>query len=167
VGTALAGYHYDLNFLTIHGKSRFPGLFAWTKDGKRVPVKVPSGHLIVQAGKQLEYVTGGHVLAGFHEVVVSEATATTIAARKAAGKSLWRVSSTLFGHLQSDAVLKPLGKFADLPGAKEAYPPTDAGQQVQDELNAIRLGAGFGDKKRPAEDSVAEAAAPAEKRASP
>ena len=22
-----AGYHYDLNFLTIHGKARFPGLY--------------------------------------------------------------------------------------------------------------------------------------------
>ena len=68
MGTALAGYHYDLNFLTIHGKSRFPGLYVWLRNGKRVPVKVPPGHLIVQAGKQIEYLTAGHVLAGFHEV---------------------------------------------------------------------------------------------------
>lgn len=157
VGTALAGYHYDLNFLTIHGKSRFPGLYIWHKSGKRMAVKVPTGHLIVQAGKQLEYLTGGHVLAGFHEVVVSEATAKTIASRKAEGKSLWRVSSTLFGHISSDTVLKPLGKFADMPGAAEAYPPVDCGQQVMDELNAIRLGAGYGDKKRPADDDAAAA----------
>jgi hypothetical protein len=32
-GTVLAGYHYDLNFLTIHGKSRFPGLNIWLRDG--------------------------------------------------------------------------------------------------------------------------------------
>lgn len=25
-GTVFAGYHYDLNFITIHGKSRYPGL---------------------------------------------------------------------------------------------------------------------------------------------
>ena len=31
VGTVFAGYHYDLNFLTIHGKSRFPGLYIWLK----------------------------------------------------------------------------------------------------------------------------------------
>jgi isopenicillin N synthase-like dioxygenase len=74
VNSVLAGYHYDLNFLTIHGKSRFPGLFIWLKNGKRVPVKVPKGHLIVQAGKQLEHLTAGHVQAGFHEVVVSDAT---------------------------------------------------------------------------------------------
>ena len=26
---SMAGYHYDLNFLTIHGKSNFPGLNIW------------------------------------------------------------------------------------------------------------------------------------------
>lgn len=29
-------YHYDLNFMTIHGKSRFPGLYIWLRDGKKV-----------------------------------------------------------------------------------------------------------------------------------
>lgn len=33
-----------------------------------MPVSVPDGCLLVQAGKQLERLTGGHVLAGFHEV---------------------------------------------------------------------------------------------------
>jgi hypothetical protein len=33
VGSIFAGFHYDFNFLTIHGKSRYPGLFAWTKNG--------------------------------------------------------------------------------------------------------------------------------------
>lgn len=63
-----AGYHYDLNFLTIHGKSRFPGLFVWLRDGKRVAVKIPAGCLFIQAGKQLEWLTGGYVKAGMHEV---------------------------------------------------------------------------------------------------
>lgn len=63
-----AGYHYDLNFLTIHGKSRFPGLFVWLRNGKRVAVKIPSGCLFIQAGKQLEWLTGGYVKAGMHEV---------------------------------------------------------------------------------------------------
>lgn len=31
-------------------------------------MSVPDGCLLVQAGKQLERLTGGHVLAGFHEV---------------------------------------------------------------------------------------------------
>lgn len=33
VGAILAGFHYDLNFLTIHGKSRYGGLFAWLRTG--------------------------------------------------------------------------------------------------------------------------------------
>lgn len=45
----------DLNFLTIHGRSRFPGLHIWARNtGKRIAVKLPPGCLLVQAGKQLE-----------------------------------------------------------------------------------------------------------------
>lgn len=29
IGTVLAGFHNDMNFLTIHGKSNFPGLEIW------------------------------------------------------------------------------------------------------------------------------------------
>lgn len=47
-GTVLAGYHYDLNFLTIHGKSRFPGLFIWTRDGTRTGLEIPDGCLLIQ-----------------------------------------------------------------------------------------------------------------------
>eukprot|EP00882_Tetradesmus_deserticola_P029312 GHRQ01032823.1.p1 GENE.GHRQ01032823.1~~GHRQ01032823.1.p1 ORF type:complete len:134 (+),score=65.02 GHRQ01032823.1:733-1134(+) len=67
-GTVLAGYHYDLNFITIHGRSRFPGLSVWLADGRRLPVSIPPGCLLCQAGKQLEWLTGGHVRAGMHEV---------------------------------------------------------------------------------------------------
>ena len=41
VGTVLAGWHNDLNLLTIHGKSRYPGLFVWLKDGTKMPVRAP------------------------------------------------------------------------------------------------------------------------------
>lgn len=51
-GTVFAGYHYDLNFLTIHGKSRFPGLYIWLRNGQKVEVKVPVGCLLIQTGKQ-------------------------------------------------------------------------------------------------------------------
>lgn len=45
--TICAGYHYDIDLLTIHGKSRFPGLYIWTREGKRVAVRVPPGYLLV------------------------------------------------------------------------------------------------------------------------
>lgn len=32
VGSIFAGFHYDIAFLTIHGKSRFPGLYVWTRN---------------------------------------------------------------------------------------------------------------------------------------
>lgn len=142
LNTVLAGYHYDLNLLTIHGKSRFPGLFIWLRDGTRTAVKIPDGCLLVQAGKQMEYLTGGYVQAGFHEVIVSEATLEAIATRKAAGKSLWRVSSTLFSHTASDHTLEPLGPFAT-PESVAKYPPILAGNQVLEELSHIELGKGF------------------------
>lgn len=138
LNNVFAGYHYDLNFLTIHGRSRFPGLFIWLKDGRKVPVKVPEGCLLLQAGKQLEWLTGGECAAGMHEVVVSASTLKAVEASQKAGKSLWRVSSTMFAHIASDALLKPLGHFAT-EAASNKYPPIYAGEYVEAELSTINL----------------------------
>lgn len=35
-------------------------------------MSVPEGYLLVQAGKQFEWVTGGYINNGFHEVVYTE-----------------------------------------------------------------------------------------------
>jgi isopenicillin N synthase-like dioxygenase len=137
-GIVFAGYHYDLNFLTIHGRSRFPGLYIWLRNGQKVEVRVPVGCLLIQAGKQLEWLTGGDCLAGMHEVVVSKRTLAAIEAARQCGKSLWRVSSTVFGHIASDAILQPLGHFANSPLAQN-YPPICAGDFVELELAAINL----------------------------
>ena len=47
VGTTLAGFHYDIAFMTIHGKSRYPGLYIWLRGWTRVPVKIPKGCLLI------------------------------------------------------------------------------------------------------------------------
>lgn len=47
VGAIFAGWHYDISFMTIHGKSRYPGLSVWTRDWKKKPVKIPEGCLLV------------------------------------------------------------------------------------------------------------------------
>jgi len=141
-GTVLAGYHADLNLITVHGRGRLPGLFVWTRDGDRLPVAIPPGCLLLQAGLQMEHLTGGAVLAGRHEVIVTEAALAAVREALAAGGGparAWRVSSTVFGHAASDAVLAPLGRFADRPGAAGAYPPITAGAFVQRELEAICL----------------------------
>jgi isopenicillin N synthase-like dioxygenase len=41
---------------------------------KKVSVKIPPGCLLLQAGSMFEHITGGYVLAGYHEVMYTEAT---------------------------------------------------------------------------------------------
>ncbi|GJN72249.1 hypothetical protein PLICBS_006321 [Purpureocillium lilacinum] len=155
--TILAGFHTDLNFLTIHGRSRYPGLNIWARNtGDRIAVKIPPGnYLLVQAGKQLEYATGGLIKAGFHEVTVNEKTIETIEKRKRdhPDRPLVRISSTLFWHLNSDFDLAPVPALAERAqqvrdeqaklgrdeGAAASYPPIKVGHQVEGELRHIAL----------------------------
>lgn len=147
--TILAGFHTDLNFLTIHGRSRYPGLHIWARNtGKRIPVKIPPGnYLLVQAGKQLEHITGGLVKAGYHEVVVNEKTIETIERRKRElpDRPLVRISSTFFWHLASDFDLNPIPELSEKAkalrleqlnlgrdeGQEAQYPAMKVGEQVQ------------------------------------
>ncbi|OTA03433.1 Iron/ascorbate family oxidoreductase [Trichoderma parareesei] len=148
--TILAGFHTDLNFLTIHGRSRYPGLNIWARNtGARIPVKIPPGnYLLVQAGKQIEYITGGLIKAGYHEVVVNERTLEAVEARKSRfpDRPLIRISSTLFWHLNSDYDLAPIPALAERAkkvreeqarlgrdeGEEIQYPATKVGFQVQE-----------------------------------
>lgn len=138
VGTTIAGYHYDLNILTIHGRARYPALFVWTRTGKRIPVVVPEGYLLIQSGVQLEHLTAGEIRRGMHEVVVSKETSEAARRAREAGGSMWRVSSTLFAHVRSDASLAPLGHFAANADVT-LYPDVCAGVQVAEELKALEL----------------------------
>ncbi|KAK8030278.1 Clavaminate synthase-like protein [Apiospora arundinis] len=153
----LAGFHTDLNFLTIHGRSRYPGLHIWARNtGKRIPVKIPQGnYLLVQAGKQIEHLTGGLIKAGYHEVGVNQATLDVIERRKAdfPDRPLVRISSTFFCHLSSDYDLAPNPVLADRArriraeqfnlgkdeGEEVLYHDMKVGQQVQEELKHIAL----------------------------
>lgn len=138
LGDILAGFHYDLSFMTIHGKSRYPGLYIWLRSGERIPVKVPEGCFLLQAAKQMELMTAGHIYAGFHEVIVSEETLKAVEKAKKEGRSLWRVSSTMFSSIRYDEVLKPLDIFKDHPDYSK-FPPILTADQVEAELKAIEL----------------------------
>ncbi|KAI0196781.1 hypothetical protein EV127DRAFT_87736 [Xylaria flabelliformis] len=147
--TILAGFHTDLNFLTIHGRSRYPGLHIWARNtGRKIAVKIPPGnYLLVQAGKQLEHITGGLVKAGFHEVVVNNSTLSTIAQRQTEfpDRPLIRISSTFFWTLASDFDLAPIPALEEKAralraeqlnlgrdeGREVAYPAMKVGEQVQ------------------------------------
>ncbi|KAI1336360.1 hypothetical protein F5Y15DRAFT_204579 [Xylariaceae sp. FL0016] len=155
--TILAGFHTDLNFLTIHGRSRYPGLHIWARNtGRKIPVKIPAGnYLLVQAGKQLEHLTGGLVKAGYHEVVVNDATLAVMARRRAElpDRPLVRISSTCFYHLSSDYELAPIPALAEQArkvrveqfdlgkneGEEVVYEKMKVGRQVQNELKHIAL----------------------------
>lgn len=71
-GQLLTAFHRDFDLLTIHGRARYAGLYAWLNTGEKFLVRVPKGHLLVQGGKQLEWITGGYIKAGFHEVIHNE-----------------------------------------------------------------------------------------------
>ncbi|KAF8713573.1 Clavaminate synthase, partial [Rhizoctonia solani] len=135
---------------TIHGRSRYPGLHVWARNtGRRIPVKVPAGrYLLVQAGKQLEHLTGGLVKAGYHEVVVNDGTLGAMERMKTQNptRPLIRISSTFFWHLSSDFDLKPIPQLAEVATLKNAleedkvnYEPMKVGTQVENELKHIAL----------------------------
>ena len=138
-GQLFAGFHYDFNFLTVHGKSRYPGLHVWLRDGTRVPVRVPDGCLLLQAGRQLAWLTGGDIEEGMHEVVCTPETLAAVKRARIDGcRPLWRVSSTVFAHIGPETMLRPIAGNLD---AKSQYPNVLTKTYVQDELRQIRLAA--------------------------
>jgi len=109
----------------------------------------------VQAGKQLEHITGGLIKAGFHEVVVNDQTLAAMEKRKVEfpDRPLIRISSTFFWHLSSDYDLFPIPALKDKAailrsrnlqvgldeGDEVEYEPMKVGQQVRNELKHIAL----------------------------
>jgi isopenicillin N synthase-like dioxygenase len=119
-----ARFHYDISFLTIHGKSNYPGLYIWLRDGTRVQVKIPDGCLLIQVGKQLEWLTGGYFKAGYHEVISPNIKEN----------NKWRISSTLFSHVDSEKWLEPLSKFENT-----KYPRIKEKDFIYNELKSTNL----------------------------
>lgn len=144
--TIFAGVHYDLNFLTIHGKSNYGGLYIWLRNGQKKKVSIPDGCLLLQAGMQLEYLTGGECMAGFHEVVYTKEVHEQIQKIKKENegkkeedkKPLWRISSTLFSQIRQNVILEPLGNYKNEASLKK-YPTILTRDQVANELKAISL----------------------------
>lgn len=68
-GEVITGFHRDFSLFTVHGKCRYSGLYAWLLTREKFLVRMPDRHLLVQGGKQLEWITGGYIKAGFHEVI--------------------------------------------------------------------------------------------------
>ena len=60
-----------------------------TSGGLKIPVKIPEGCLLVQSGTTFEHITGGYVMAGYHEVIYTEATKETVEKKKLAQNCFW------------------------------------------------------------------------------
>jgi hypothetical protein len=95
-----------------------------------------------------EWITGGYVLAGFHEVIYTQATKDAIEQVKKENeltekpKILWRVSSTLFSHLRYNVDLSPLKELEGLYSKEESlkkYTKCTAYEKLIEELKAINL----------------------------
>jgi isopenicillin N synthase-like dioxygenase len=114
---------------------------ATTSHGVPALPSIPQGdYLLVQAGKQLEHLTGGLVRAGYHEVVVNGATLAAVErrTRDLPDRPLVRISSTFFWHLSSDFDLAPIPELLERATAIDpgkpgtvAYEPMKVGEQVQ------------------------------------
>jgi isopenicillin N synthase-like dioxygenase len=147
VGTTLAGFHYDIAFLTIHGKSRYPGLSIWLRNWKKLSVKIPKGCLLLQSGSTFEHITGGYVLAGYHEVMYTEDTKRALEnvkeemKREQKERILWRVSSTLFSHMRGEVDISPLRELNHLmdPVQAGSYKKMTAFEKLIEELTATSM----------------------------
>jgi isopenicillin N synthase-like dioxygenase len=147
VGATLAGFHYDIAFMTIHGKSRYPGLQIWLRNWKKLAVKIPKGCLLMQAGSTFEHITGGYVLSGYHEVMYNEETKRALEnvkeqmAVSGNERILWRVSSTLFSHIRGEVDISPMKELAHLmdPVQAATYKRMTAFEKLMEELRATSM----------------------------
>ena len=110
LGDVIAPYHFDLGRLTVHFVASFAALICWTRERMPFQPVVPGSGFFIQAGMELEVLTGGHIRTGFHEVVILDQTLKQIAAAIGAGASTTRVGTPLFAQ-GGDDVLHPLGRF--------------------------------------------------------
>lgn len=138
LGLVLFYFHYDFNLVTAHAPANCAALFAWLRDYTRFPVTGREGCYVLQAGRQLEYVTGGRVHYGMHEGIVTEATLVFARQLLASGLDPWRISTTLFACLASDRYMYPYGPWAR-PHTNGSYPRMAAGRYSAEEIAAIGI----------------------------
>lgn len=104
-----------------------------------------------------EWLTGGYIHAGFHEVCYTEDTKRVrdqkIKEAQETGSSYspWRVSSTLFSHIRYDVDISPLPEISHLhsENAKEKYFKCTSFEKLCEELRLICLAPkqSFGNKE--------------------
>lgn len=161
VGKVVVRLHSDMGLLTGHEKSiayfsksgrkaSCGGLIVWTKDGRKIRVVVPEGCRLFQAGMQLEYVTGGRIRGGLHQVVIPPEAQALIDEATANGEDVWRITATLFPHYFADKRISVLPPFRV---ASRTYKTIFAGALDRATLKKI-FGAKAARKKNPGQRPV-------------
>lgn len=77
--------------------------------------------------------TGGHIKAGWHEVVFTEEVKKQRDQAIKKGKLPWRVSSVLFYQIEGSFIMKPHPKFINDTTSK-VYPPKKADDYIREIL---------------------------------
>lgn len=138
------GAHFDLNWGTLHRRGRIRGAKLWRRDGTAFISSVPDGHQLFQVGKQLEWQTGGYLMAGLHEVAVFQQTIVDAMHRIVLGQPPVRVSATCFGtmgHSCDQAILPGFWERLDdddRPHVRMRYPTVKSGDFVRYCIGAIK-----------------------------
>lgn len=127
-GAVRAAEHEDINLITLLPEATDSGLEILTREGEWMPVVSGPGQIVVDAGDMLSRVTNEVVPATTHRVVNPEGPA----ARNE------RYSMPFFVHCYPDADLTVMERFVsdDRPAR---YPPTTAGQFLEERLREIGL----------------------------
>lgn len=137
VGDVQASWHRDFGRFTIHLQASHPGLICWTRDLHPFLVRVPEGCLLVQAGMELEHLTGGAIPAGFHEIVTLPQTLEAIR-NATTPEHRVRVAFPLFAQGGPEDLLIPKGRFLTSESVQQ-YPATLAGVHQGREIAAIGI----------------------------
>ena len=132
-GTVLAGFHNDMSLGTVMSLSTHSGLFAWRRDGVRIPVRVKPPYLLFQGGRQLQWITGGVANRVFHEVIALEENVPRIEEAIAREEPCIRVASPLFVHCNTNETVGPDGHFATSE-ARQVFPPYIQGERTHHAL---------------------------------
>lgn len=119
--------HTDINLVTALPAPTRDGLFVKTRAGEWIPGKTAAGHIIVQVGDMLQYLTGGYFLSAQHRVDAPIAQSPT---------DKGRYSSALFIHPASDKYLDVIPHLTPHP---ENYPALKAADFLLQRLQEIKL----------------------------
>lgn len=123
------GYSNELSLITVFCPSVYNHINIWTTNTrKKISVTIPDNCILIQAGLQLEYLTGGTIQAGYNEIVISNDID-----RKSNNYSTLNIIPTLNIQCNNKCQLSIIDKFNNNKVISE-YPSINKGEWLKNEL---------------------------------